>query len=192
MTEIVIDTPRLSLRNWSDADREPMFAHCNSRPNVMRWLGGVQTREKTGEMIDKLIRWQADDGHTFWAVERKEDGELLGFCGLKRIDRACIPDIGTPEIGWRLREDAWGQGYAREAAAASLDYGFDTRGMEFISALTLPGNTPSWGLMERLGMTRREDLDYFDEEEWGPKVGKEIVYRIASEAWARIRQEIAA
>ena len=123
-------------------------------------------------------------------MESKDDGELLGFCGLKRIDRACIPDVGTPEIGWRLREDAWGRGYAKEAAVASLDYGFDILGMDFITALTLPGNTASWGLMERLGMNRREDLDFYDAEEWGPKVGTEIVYRIDRDEWAANRANV--
>jgi RimJ/RimL family protein N-acetyltransferase len=186
----IIETERLTLRDWRDADREPMFAHCNSQANVMRWLGGPQTRETCDAMIDKFVGWQAERGHSFWAVERIEDGELLGFCGLKLIDRACVPDVGTPEIGWRLREDAWGQGYAREAAVASLDYGFDVLGFDFITALTLPGNTASWGLMERLGMTRREDLDYYDEEDWGPKVGTEIVYRITREEWTDNRPKI--
>ncbi len=67
--------------------------------------------------------------------------------------RACY------EVGWRLREDAWGQGYAKEAAIASLDFAFDTLGADRVVAITFPGNEASWGLMERLGMTRRPELD---------------------------------
>ncbi|RED15747.1 GNAT family N-acetyltransferase [Parasphingopyxis lamellibrachiae] len=180
----IIETDRLILRDWRDADREPMFRHCNSQPNVMRFLLGVQTRVKTDKMIDKFIRWQGEYGHTFWAVERKDDGELLGFCGLKRInDDGVLPDPGTMEIGWRLREDAWGRGYAREAAAASMSYAFDTFDPDFVSAFTVKGNAGSWGLMKRLGMVRREDLDHWYDE-WGPDLGNGIVYRITREDWA--------
>lgn len=185
----IIETERLILRDWRDEDREPMYRHLNSRPNVMRWLLGVQTREQCDKMIDKLIRWQAEDGHTFWAMERKEDGELLGFCGLKKVqDDQNEPDPGTLEIGWRLREDAWGRGYAREAAVASLSYAFDNFDDDFVSAFTVNGNEGSWGLMERLGMTRRKDLDYW-EDDWGPDLGHGIVYRITREQWAEKRRE---
>ena len=68
------------------------------------------------------MRWQEERGFTFWAVERKADGELLGFCGLKIADTPGSPIEGMHEVGWRLREDAWGQGYAKEAAIASLDF----------------------------------------------------------------------
>ncbi|MEM8695295.1 MAG: GNAT family N-acetyltransferase [Pseudomonadota bacterium] len=186
----MIETDRLILREWRDEDREPMYAHVNSQPNVMRYLLGVQTREKTNEMIDKLIRWQREYGHTFWAVERKSDGELLGFCGLKRVeDDGVLPDPGTIEIGWRLREDAWGQGYAREAAVASMNYAFDTFDPEFVTAFAVEGNTGSWGLMRRLGMARREDLDHWYDE-WGPELGNGIVYRMEAADWADKRREL--
>ncbi|MGP1283918.1 MAG: GNAT family N-acetyltransferase [Parasphingopyxis sp.] len=185
----IIETERLILRDWRDADREPMYAHVNSRPNVMRYLLGVQTRAKTDEMIDKLIRWQRDHGHTFWAVERKEDGELLGFCGLKKVDDdGVLPDPGTVEIGWRLREDAWGKGYAREAAVASMNHAFDAFDPDFVTAFTVRGNEGSWRLMERLGMERRTDLDHWYDE-WGPELGHGIVYRIDRGRWAAKRRE---
>lgn len=186
---MIIETDRLILRDWRDEDREPMFAHLNSQPNVMRYLLGVQTREKTGGMIDKFAGWQRDHGYTFWAVERKSDTALLGFCGLKRVeDDGILPDPGTLEIGWRLREDAWGQGYAREAAVASMNHAFDTLDAEFVSAFTVEGNTGSWGLMERLGMERRKDLDHWYDD-WGPQLGHGIVYRITAPQWAEKRQQ---
>ena len=182
-----IETERLILRDWRDGDREPMFAHVNSQPNVMRYLLGVQTREQTGAMIDKFAGWQRDHGHSFWAVERKSDGELLGFCGLKPVDNdGVLPDPGTLEIGWRLRENAWGQGYAREAAIASLNWAFDSGAPPFVSAFTVEGNTGSWGLMQRLGMERRKDLDHWYDS-WGPQLGHGIVYRITAAQWARQR-----
>ena len=86
------------------------------------------------------------------------------------------------EAGWRLREDAWGKGYAREAATASLDLAFDRFGADEVIAMTVQRNTASWGLMQRLGMRRREDLDFdnveFDEED--PVI---IVYSVDRESW---------
>ncbi len=175
----VIETDRLRLRDWRAADVAP-FAACTNTPNVMRWLGGVKTDAEMAELIAKLGRWQAERGFTFWAVERKDDAALLGFCGLKIADTPGSPIEGDPEIGWRLREDAWGQGYAREAAAASLDFAFATLGLPHVVAITFIENVASWGLMERLGMTRRTDLDHVDAR-FPDHVA--IVYRLAREEW---------
>jgi RimJ/RimL family protein N-acetyltransferase len=176
----VIETQRLRLRDWTDADCDPFIRHTNT-PAVMRWLGGVKTPEAIEEMIrERLMRWQADRGYTFWAVERTADGALLGFCGLKIADDPGSPVESMLEIGWRLREDAWGQGYAREAASAALDHAFATLAAPHVVALTVEGNRSSWGLMERLGMIRRPDLDY-QGPDWAE--GKVIVYSIGSDEW---------
>ena len=175
----MIQTERLLLRNWTGADIEP-WLELNTEP-VMRWLGGVRTREQSVAAItDRFLPWQEQHGFTFWAVERKADARLLGFCGLKFGDDPGSPVDGEYEIGWRLREDAWGQGYAREAATASLDHAFRNIGAERVVALTVEGNAPSWGLMERLGMTRRPDLDY-EGPEWAQ--GVVIVYLIERSQW---------
>ena len=91
---------------------------------------------------------------------------------------------GEIEIGWRLREDAWGQGFAREAAAASLDFAFQSLAAQRVVALTVEGNSNSWGLMRRLGMERREDLDYVDPD-WPETMNPVIVYEMRREAWRR-------
>lgn len=178
-TDTIIETARLKLRDWDAADTAPFAAHTNT-PNVMRWLGGVKTDAEMAELVAKLQRWQAERGFTFWAVERRDDAELLGFCGIKIADTPGSPIEGDHEIGWRLREADWGKGYAREAAEASLDFIFHEIGAPHVVAITFIENEPSWGLMERLGMTRRPDLDYHDERFPGYLA---IVYRIAREEW---------
>ena len=171
----MIETARLILRNWREEDIEPFIRHTNT-PAVMRWLGGVKSaQEHRTAFRDRIMRWQ-ESGFTFWAVERKADGELLGFCGLKIADAEGSPIEGMLEVGWRLREDAWGQGYAKEAAIASLDYAFTRLGADRVVALTFVPNEASWGLMERLGMTRRPELDYDDER--FPALNPTIVYDI--------------
>ena len=177
---MTIETPRLLLRGWREADIEPFIRHLNVEP-VMRWLGGVRTRDQQiASVRERFMAWQETLGFTFWAIERKEDGELLGFCGLKIADDPESPVEGVYEIGWRLREDAWGKGYAKEAATASLDFAFEKLGAERVVALTVEGNSPSWGLMLRLGMTRRADLDY-DTAQWAH--GMVIVYEMRREQW---------
>ena len=112
-------------------------------------------------------------------VERKEDGVILGFCGLKRCNQEGSP-LGEMEVGWRLREDAWGKGYAREAAIATLDLAFDRFGAEQVVALTVEPNAGSWGLMKRLGMERRPDLDFANSEFGDDTI---IVYSIDRATW---------
>jgi len=148
----VIDTERLILRGWRDADAGP-FLEMGNDPEVMRYLGPPQTGADVEAAIARQNAMLEELGHCFWAVERRADGAFLGFCGLK-LGREHTPIAGQVEIGWRLRRNAWGKGYAREAAVASLVWGWANLDVEEIAAITVPANARSWGLMERLGMRR--------------------------------------
>ena len=124
----------------------------------------------------RIAGYTRDYGHTFWIVEDKASGEMLGFCGLKRVNTPGSGDLmGTPEVGWRLRESAWGKGIAREAATASLDLAFGRFGYPSVVAMTVAANLPSQRLMERLGMKRREDLDFWDTR-FGPELNPAIIW----------------
>jgi RimJ/RimL family protein N-acetyltransferase len=180
MAEFCCETERLILRDWRDEDWAKFWQGTNT-PEVMRWLGGVCDDAKQQAAQERLLSYKREHGHTFWVVERKSDSELLGFCGLKRSNQAGGPQ-GLMEVGWRLRRDTWGQGYAKEAASASLDLAFDPFGADEVVALTVQGNTPSWGLMLRLGMRRRADLD-FENAEFDPDNPNIIVYSIDRAKW---------
>ena len=182
MVDVAAETERLLLRTWTDADKAE-FARVTNTPAVMRWLGGVQEAESMAAGFERIDGYHRDFGHTLWAVERKVDGAILGFCGLKRVNSPGAPNPGDFEIGWRLREDAWGQGYAKEAAIASLDLAFGRFGATHVVALTVPGNHDSQGLMKRLGMKRHEDMD-FEDDRFGPELNPTIVYRITASEWA--------
>ena len=119
MTAIVATTERLILREWVAGDSDRFYEVMNT-PAVMRWLGGVQDRAKWDAAAERLAGFQRDYGHTFWLVERRESRELLGFCGLKRVNAEGTDLVGQFEVGWRFREAAWGQGFAKEAAIAAL------------------------------------------------------------------------
>jgi RimJ/RimL family protein N-acetyltransferase len=179
----VIETARLLIRDWREADLDPFVRRTNT-PGVMRWLGGVQDPDALkARWRERVMAWQETRGFTFWAVERKADDELLGFCGLKIADAPGGGSIaGLHEIGWRLREEAWGQGYAKEAASACLDFAFERLAAPKVVAITVPGNAASQGLMLRLGMRRREDLDYRDPR-FDDALNPTIVYEMEAEQW---------
>ncbi|QTD55078.1 GNAT family N-acetyltransferase [Parasphingorhabdus cellanae] len=181
MADIIIETERLRLRNWRDEDIEPFMTYLNT-PKVTRWLGGVQSREKFLEAVERIRGYDRDFGHTFWIVERKSDDALLGFCGLKRVNAPQPKLTGAFEIGWRLREDVWGQGYAREAATAAMSAAFTRHKAPFVVALTVSGNESSLGLMKRLGMIHRPELDFHDPN-YGEELNPTIVYRIEAKDW---------
>ena len=185
MTDSITATARLVLREWRWSDRAIFLARLNS-PAVMRWLGGVQDEATYAAAFDRLDGYQRDFGHTFWIVERKSDSDVLGFCGLKRVNAEGALNPGDMEIGWRLREGAWGQGVAKEAAIACLDLAFGRFAAPHVVAFTVAGNVGSWGLMERLGMQRRADLDYHDPR-FGPDLNPTIVYAIDAGDWAAAR-----
>lgn len=181
MTDIVAETERLVLRRWGEGDARAFYDIMNT-PAVMQWLGGVQDFEKWSAAYDRLQGYDRDFGHTFWIVERKDDGEMLGFCGLKRVNYEGAPNPGMVEIGWRFRESAWGHGYATEAAACALDLAFDRFGADRVTAITVGGNRASQKVMLRLGMTEDETLAYEDPN-YTPLYGPVRQWLIDAKRW---------
>ena len=155
----MLETERLILRAFVDADREP-WAEMNADPQVMRHFPSTLSREEADAVIDRVNGKIAETGVGFWALERKSDGQFLGFAGLNRIAHEHLPNFGQWEVGWRLARHAWGQGYASEAGAAALAHGFGKMGLTRILAYTAVTNTPSVAVMRRLGMLRAAEMDF--------------------------------
>ena len=175
----MIETERLILRAWTEGDK-PAFNAIINTPAMMKHFGGVASRGDIDALLDAQMACQAKDGHSMWAVEMRGSGSLVGICGLRyQIVYPETPIYGELEAGWRIAEPVWGQGVAREAAEASFAWGWANTDFPRISAWTSAGNTRSWGLMERLGMTRHRELDFHH-----PKAGADdpegdmIVYAI--------------
>lgn len=154
----MITTERLILRAWRPDDHEP-FAALNADPEVMRHFPATLSRVESDALAaicqDEIARL----GFGLWAIERREDGAFLGFTGLRRL-AASNPLAPGVEAAWRLSRQAWGQGYASEAARAAINDGFLRLGLERVVAFTATVNLPSQAVMARIGMTRREDLDF--------------------------------
>jgi RimJ/RimL family protein N-acetyltransferase len=159
MAEVIAETERLILRTWGPEDRAVYLATCNTEA-VTAHLDGPATPEDIDAAFARIAKSQSDHGFSFWAIERKADAALLGYCGLRICDDLQRPVHGDIEIGWRLREDAWGQGYGVESARACVEWAWENLDVARIVSFTVPANAPSWRLMERLGMVRRPDLDF--------------------------------
>ena len=157
MNEFRLETERLVLRDWRDGDFDALHALCTC-PQVMATISPLHDEDKTRGLLARLQERTERDGHTFWAMERREDGRVIGFCG---VSRGPFPPIeGLLEIGWRMAADCWGRSYAREAAEATLRWIAVNRPGEPICAITSVGNERSRGLMERLGMRYRAGMDF--------------------------------
>ncbi len=154
----MIATDRLVLRPWTQADK-PAFVALVNTPAMMEHFGGVRDAASVAALVDAQIANQERDGHCMWAVETRA-GELAGICRLRIGGHAGTPVPDELEIGWRIGERWWGQGIAREAAQASIAWGWANTARPRIAAWTSRGNTRSWGLMRRLGMARRPELDF--------------------------------
>ena len=131
-----LETARLILRGWREADREP-FARMNADPRVMRHFPAVLSREESDGAIEWIEGQFAAHGFGLFAAELRDSGEFVGFIGLS------VPSFEahfTPcvEIGWRIAAQYWNSGLATEGAAAALRFGFETIGLREIVSFTVP------------------------------------------------------
>lgn len=147
----MIETERLILRRWRPEDREP-YAAMSADPEVMDWLGQPpMTRAQSDAQVDRFEAQFEQLGHGFFAVERKADGAFLGFAALAPIPPGPPRPEGC-EIGWRLARQAWGNGFATEAAIALLDFGFEQLKLAEIVSFTARTNLRSQAVMRRIGL----------------------------------------
>lgn len=182
----LLKTERLVLRRWRDEDVAP-FAALNGDQTAMRFMPSLMTAVETRAMVERIRAHFAANGFGPWAVEAPGVAPFIGFVGLQRptFEAHFTPCV---EIGWRLAPAFWGRGYATEAAAAALRFGFENLNLDQIVSFTVPENKPSWSVMERIGMTRDLDGD-FDHPRLpeGHALRRHILYRADRDSWRRVR-----
>ena len=182
-----VETERLVLREFLERDRAP-FAALNADARVMEHFPSALTRQESDELVDRIGQRWAEDGLGLWAVERRDDGAFLGFTGLAppRFEAVFTPCV---EVGWRLAAEAWGHGYATEAARAAIAYGFEVRGLDEILSWTVPANLRSRAVMARIGMTH-DPADDFDHPNIavGSPLRRHVLYRLSRERWLATRE----
>ena len=155
MTPVVLRTRRLTLRHLDDGDAPFIFELCND-PGWLRFIGNklVHSHEGAITYIGKAQRMYREKGFGLWVVERREDGEALGLCGLIKRDTLHDVDLG---FGFLTRHH--GKGYGWESAAAVLEHGQRVIGLRRIVAITSPDNVASSGLLEKLGFALERTME---------------------------------
>lgn len=148
-----LETERLRLRAVVPGDIGDLVG-LHEDPLVAEYMG-VRDREWYEWRVAASAEEWAERGHGFVVVLDRESGRFLGRTGLKYW-----PQFGETELGWVLRPEARGRGYATEAAGAVLDWGFERFGFDYVTAMIRPGNATSIAVAERLGMAplRRDEL----------------------------------
>ena len=170
-----LSTDRVVLRSWRESDLQP-WAEMNSDPAVREYLGDLLTPKQSAASAARFQAQLDERGFGFWAVEVRGTGEFIGFTGLDQVDEG-LPFSGV-EIGWRLARQAWGHGFATEAAQASLAFGFESLALPEILAVTTLTNLRSQAVMRRIGMTRDPDGDFDDPTEPEGPLRRNVLYRI--------------
>jgi ribosomal-protein-alanine N-acetyltransferase len=151
-------TERLLMRRWRESDRE-RFAALNADPRVMEHFPATLDRAASDAFVERIEAGFQAHGFGLWALERLDTGEFIGFTGLSvaRFQAHFTPAV---EVGWRLCRQAWGHGFATEAARQALTAGFEEFGLEEIVSFTATGNAASRAVMHRLGMSRNPAEDF--------------------------------
>ena len=148
-----LETARVVLRHWRSEDYAE-FASMNADPDVMRYFPSLLSRKESDALTGKLDNLVAEKGWGFWAAQRKSDGAFIGLVGLNQVDD--LPFTSCMEVGWRLAKAYWGEGYATEAATASLHFAFSVLERDRVAAFTALTNSRSRKVMSRLGMEDRQ------------------------------------
>ncbi|WP_316861530.1 GNAT family N-acetyltransferase [uncultured Cohaesibacter sp.] len=174
----MLETSRLLIREWKDSDLEP-FADLNADPIVMEHLPGQIAKADSDAMAGRIIAHFETHGFGLYALEVKESGQFIGYTGLS-VPKFEAPFMPAIEIGWRMARSAWGFGYATEAARAVLVHATGPLGLSNIVSFTVPQNTRSRAVMERIGLKHDPQGD-FDHPafEHGHRLRRHVLYRMA-------------
>ena len=175
-----IRTERLLLRRYRESDLDRLAA-IKALPEVARYLyGGPATREEVEALLERRIastRLEEDDDWVVLAVERQEDGLLLGDVTifLRSVEHRQV------EVGYVFHPDSGGRGYATEATRALIDFAFTELRAHRVFARTDARNEPSAALCRRLGM--REEAHFKEAEIFKDEWGEELVFAILDREW---------
>jgi ribosomal-protein-alanine N-acetyltransferase len=177
MSQVIIETKRLKLRQWKDEDTQS-FIKMNGDAEVMRFFPSVQSADETIALIARIQKHFNDYGYGPYAVQRIDTGQFIGFTGFfhptfKSHFTPCI------EIGWRLDKDHWNQGFATDAAIACLQYGFDKLGLNEIYSFTATINLPSINVMEKAGLKKIGQFEHPNVPD-GHRLKTHVLYKIAN------------
>ena len=148
-----LSTGRLDLRPVRPDDLDH-FAPMDADPEVMRYIahGRPRTREQAATGVDRIVRTWREHGFGIFTTTVRDTGAVIGWVGL--AIPAFLPEVlPAVEIGWRLRREFWGHGYATEGARAVLRWAFEDRRLDRLISIRHVDNVASGRVMEKLGFT---------------------------------------
>lgn len=185
MSEITAKTPealytqRLILRRWKPDDL-PLFAEMNMDARVMEHFPALLLPAESQAFIERIKAHFDRHGFGLWAVEVKGIAPFIGYIGLLEVgfEAEFTPAI---EIGWRLAYPFWGKGYAVEGAKRVLEFAFNEVALPELVSFTVPANTRSRNVMERIGMAYQGEFNHPKLPEGHP-LQKHVLYRITRQS----------
>lgn len=153
---LILETERLLLRPFESSDAEAMFA-MDSNPNVHLYLGEnpVTKIEQVHQYIKSIQNQYAENGIGRFIMELKDTNEIIGWAGLKFITEEENGHSNFYDLGYRLREEFWGKGFAHEAAVKWLDYAFTTMKIPTIYASAHIDNIGSNKILKKIGLQEK-------------------------------------
>jgi len=152
-----IETPRVVLRAFDDDDAKPLFSIL-SEPGVLRYFpsSNPPPLDRVEKLIENHKRHWLENGFGWWAAADRADDGLIGWCGLGLLEETV-----EIEIKYLFRPSRWGRGIATEAASVCLQYAFREAALESIIGLTHVDNIASQRVLEKIGLTFRNQAEYF-------------------------------
>ena len=152
-----ITTARLILRGFSEEDVEPLHRILGEE-GVLRFFPNTDppSQDRVQRLILGQLKHWEERGYGWWAIEPRSQSELIGWSGLQ-----FLPETEEIEVAYLLDKAFWGQGFATEAARASIQYGFEDLSLESIVGIVHPENIASQRVIEKLGMTFTTRTQYF-------------------------------
>ncbi|MDO6759370.1 GNAT family N-acetyltransferase [Tamlana sp. 2_MG-2023] len=172
----IFKSVRLGFRNWDKSDLEA-FSKLNADPEVMAYFPKTLTSKETADFIERLQNHYIKNGYNYFATEILETGEFIGFIGLAHQNYESDFTPAT-DIGWRLKQSAWRQGYATEGAKKCLEFAFETLKLNKIIATCTVQNFKSELVMKKLGMKKLTVFNHPNLKEY-PEFQKCICYEIS-------------
>lgn len=170
MSKLIFETPRLIVRQYTEADAEQALA-IYSDPEVMQFIGMMKAatpittvdQMRQNLIVRRIKRYNETPQFGGWAAVSKETGKIIGTIILMNLDSS--PEI---EVGWHLARAAWGNGYATEGGRGAIEYGFNVAGLDRIACVVHPDNHRSLAVARRLNLTHEgrrhhyaQELEYF-------------------------------
>lgn len=179
---IAVQTSRLVLRQWCSEDR-PLFAAMNADLKVMEYFPNVLSFEQSNQLVDRFSRDIDANGWGFWAAERLDSAEFIGFIGINYTPDG-LPFSPCVDIGWRLASEHWGNGFATEGAIGAMSYAFNEAGLEELVSMTPITNLASERVMQKLGMTKHQENFLHPKVNQGDPLQEHVLYSLNRQQWA--------